>query len=371
MVSEPSWQMGGLGSYGSSLSRERPMDQQSVENLLRRLVERVEASERRYSEALDELHARLGRISQTTDAARLTGAPEDAETFDRLHDQVSSLARRLQREATTPLDDFERLGRALSGELDYAAGMMAKPDLLSELAASSIQPTEPPFRQGAPYNFQTDYAAPPQAAALPGENRDLDKRLVEMAHRLEHSISMAMPAQALQALSARLDEIGSQVAQGFDQVPAFETVERQISDLDQQLGRAETQLAKIGEIDTALRHLIERVDGSAGDLEEVANKAADEAARRVAEEAKLSAATAERLDAMHRDLMAMNDRTRASDDRLSGTIEAVHDSLKKLVQLVEQGAPGAQPPKSRLAVARCVGAACYEGADREARSDRC
>jgi localization factor PodJL len=351
MVSEPSWQMGGLGSHGSSLTGERPMDQQSVESLLRRVVERVEASERRYSEALDELHARLDRLSQTTDAVRLTGAPEDAETFDRLHDQVSSLARRLEREASTPLDDFERLGRALSGELDYAAGMMAKPDLLSELAASSIQPSEPPFRQSAPYNFRTDYAAPPQAAALPGEDRDLDKRLVDMAHRLEHSISTAMPAQALEALSARLDEIGSQIAQGFDQVPrgsAFETVEQQISELAQQLGRAETQLAKIGEIDTALRQLIERVDGSAGDLEEVANKAADEAARRVAEGAKLSAATAERLDAMHRDLMAMNDRTRANDDRLSGTIEAVHDSLKKLVQLVEQGAPGAQPPKSRL-----------------------
>jgi localization factor PodJL len=343
--------MGSLGSHGSALSGESPMDQQSVESLLRRLVERVEAGERRYSEALDELHARLDRLTQTTDDARLPGAPEDAETFDRLHDQVSSLARRLEREATTPLDDFERLGWALSGELDYAAGMMGKPDLLSELAASSIQPGQPPFRKSAPYNFQTDYSAPLHAASFPGEDRNLDKRLVEMAHRLEHSISTAMPAQALEALSARLDEIGSQIAQGFDQVPggpAFETVERQISELAQQLGRAETQLAKIGEIDTALRQLIERVDGSAGDLEEVANKAADAAARRVAEEAKLSAGTVERLDAMHRDLMAMNDRTRAGDDRLSGTIEAVHESLKKLVQLVEQGAPGAQPPKPKL-----------------------
>ena len=42
------------------------MDQQSVESLLRRLVERVEESERRYSEALDDLHARLDQLSQTT-----------------------------------------------------------------------------------------------------------------------------------------------------------------------------------------------------------------------------------------------------------------------------------------------------------------
>ena len=92
------------------------MDQQSVETLLRRLVQRVEESERRYSEALGDLHARLDQLSQTTGAARSSGAFEDAETFDRLHNQVSSLARRLEQEASTPRDEDEPLGRALSVE---------------------------------------------------------------------------------------------------------------------------------------------------------------------------------------------------------------------------------------------------------------
>ncbi len=78
------------------------MDQQTVESLLRRLVQRVEESERRYSEALDELHARLDQLAQTTDAARAAGAPEDSATFDRLHDQVSSLARRLELRSLEP-----------------------------------------------------------------------------------------------------------------------------------------------------------------------------------------------------------------------------------------------------------------------------
>ena len=113
MVSDPSWQMGGPGGRGAPSSSTGPMDQQSVESLLRRLVDRVEANERRYSEALDELHARIDRLSQATEAVRATSSAEDAETFDRLHDQVSSLARRLERESSKPLDDFERLGRAL------------------------------------------------------------------------------------------------------------------------------------------------------------------------------------------------------------------------------------------------------------------
>jgi localization factor PodJL len=337
MASEPSWQFGSLDTPSHAAS---PMDQQSVESLLRRLVERVEANERRYSEALDELHTRIDRLSQATEAVAAASSAEDAETFDRLHNQVSSLARRLEREASTPLDDFERLGRALSGELDYAAGMMAKPDLLSELASSTLRPSEPPFQQTA------FYTPPPPAT----EGRDLDRRLLEMAHRLEHSISTAMPAQAFEALNARLDEIGAQIARAAEQAPKdvpIDALEAKISELVQQLGSAQTQLAKVGEIDAVLRQLLERVDGGPGGLEEVANRAADEAARRVAEAAKLDNGTLERIDAMHRDLMAMGERTRANDDRLAGTIEAVHESLKKLVQLVEETPP--QPPAPKPA----------------------
>jgi localization factor PodJL len=317
------------------------MDQQSVESLLRRLVERVEESERRYSEALDELHARLDQLSQTTDAAR-TDSSDDAETFGRLHDQVSSLARRLEGEASTPLDDFERLGRALAGDLDHAAGLAggrSSPDLLDDLAAGRT-----PF---AP-SLEPDYATP-FASSQPIEH-DLDKRLVEMAHRFEHSIDEAMPPQALEALNARLDEIGSQIAKALAGAPkgqSFEPLEQQISDMAQQLGRAEAQLAKIGEIESALHKLIERVDASPNP-EEVASKAAQEAARLVADGAKLSVGAAERLDAMHRDLVAMNERTRASDDKLAGTIAAVHESLKELVQQIEKNTPPAPAPKPRV-----------------------
>jgi localization factor PodJL len=357
MVSEASWQTGGLSGRGATPSAEGPMDQQSLETLLRRLVQRVEESERRYSEALLDLHARLDQLSQTTGAAQASGAFEDADTFDRLHNQVSSLARRLEQEASTPLDDFERLGRALSGELEAAAALAgtspSKPDLLSELAASSFRPSEP-VAHTSPFSYAplaTDYQASPQTSAFPAEDRDLDKRLIEMAHRLEHSISTALPATALEALSARLDEISQQIADALDKGGrdiSLDPVERKLSDMAEQLGRAEAELAKIGKIETVLNQLVERVDGSAARMEEVAAKAASEAAQRVAEEAKLNAGTTERLDAMHRDLMAMSEHARSSDERLAGTIQAVHDSLKKLVQLVEQNAAPAPAPKPKV-----------------------
>ncbi|MFW2391786.1 MAG: hypothetical protein ACN4EH_05320, partial [Methyloceanibacter sp.] len=83
MASEASWQTGDTGDLSETLPADEPMDQRTVESLLRRLVDRVEESERRYGEELDELHARLDQLSQTTEAARDTGAPGDDTTFDR------------------------------------------------------------------------------------------------------------------------------------------------------------------------------------------------------------------------------------------------------------------------------------------------
>ncbi len=349
MVSDASWHSG-TGRYGNAPSSAGPMDQQSVESLLRRLVQRVEESERRYSEALDELHARLDRLAQTTDAARAAGAPDDSATFDRLHDEVSSLTRRLDREDSNPLDDFERLGRALSGDLNYAASLAgAAPSTPGRFGASAFPslPSEP-ASGGLPSHFplpDVDYSAP---AAMPGpsvSDSELESRLAEMAHRLEDSVGTPMPP-ALDALSARLDQISRDLAKALEapKTLSLEPVERQISEMAQQLTRAEAQLAKIGEIESALLQLIERVDASPSP-DEVASKAAEEAARRVAEEVKLSGDTVERLDAMHRDLMAMNDRTKSSDEKLAGTIEAVHASLKELAQQVERAAATPPPPQ--------------------------
>lgn len=353
MASEASWQTG-TGRNGEAPLAQGPMDQQSVETLLRRLVERVEESERRHGEALDELHARLDQLSHTTDAARATGSPEDAATLDRLHVQVSELGRRFEKDTASPLDDFERLGKALAGGLDYPSGGSG----LS--SGMGHEPTASPFgsQQAADSPFATNfsfstaeaaYSTPPVIDPFANEGPDLDKRLVDMAHRLEHSIGTVIPTEAIEALNARLDEIGKQLSQALEEAPKFknlEHVEHQLSEMAQQIGRAEVQLARVSGIESQLLKLIERVDQAPARLEEVASKAASEAARLVAAEAKPSASSDQRLDAMHHDLMAMKDKTQASDDRLASTIAAVHESLKQLVQQVERGTPHPPSPSS-------------------------
>ena len=308
MSSQASWQTGASGQGGADWSEDFP-DQQSVEGLLRRLVQQVEDTERRYGEALNDLQGRLDQLALTTGAARASVASDDSATLDRLHDQVSGLARRFEREAATSLDDFERLGQAVLGGIDRGASGLA--------FGSSTAPSLSPFTF-APYE--------PRFPLLPlsDADHDLSKRLVEMAERLEHSVDSAMAPKTLQDLTARVEAMGRQIAAALAALPgpvSLAPIERQIADIGHKLDHAE--LARIGAIETALYRLIERVDGQAGKLGDIAAKAATEAARLVSGEAKFDAATAERLDAMHRDLKAMNERSTAAGDRLAEKVGPV------------------------------------------------
>ena len=110
-----------------------------------------------------------------------------------------------------------------------------------------------------------------------------------------------------------------------------------------------------------MRALIERFDAAPDVLEEIATKAASEGARLVAEKTK-SGTSEDRLNAMHRDLAAMSDKARASDERIAGSLQAVHESLKQLVAQVERsGASALQPPKPQAPFAQRIRAQAEQG----------
>ena len=361
MASEAGWQSGSTATHGGTgiPHVEGAMDQRTVESLLRRLVERVEESERRYGEALDELHSRLDQLSHTTEAARATSTPEDADTLHRLHDQVSSLARRLEHETDIPLDDFERLGKVLTGE-HHRNSAVAGPDVQAPAAEPHRAPSVASFWEAAqrpsgserPFSFpsvQPDFSSSASATLSPeGYDTGLDKRLVDIAQRLEQSIGTAMPTTAIEDLNMKMDEISAQLDRalaGPAQREGLEHIERQISDMGQQLGRAEAQISRLGGIESQLQKLIERVDTMPGQIEETATKAATEAARRVAAEA-VKPMTDKRIEAIEGKLTTITDESRASTKRLSDTLAAVHASLKELLQQIEKGpSPFARPPR--------------------------
>ncbi|MFD0988241.1 peptidoglycan-binding protein [Methyloligella solikamskensis] len=390
----------------------------SVESLVKHLINRVEESERRYSDALEDLHSRLDQLSQATREARSASGADDSDTLDRLHEQVSSLAKRLSETETGETAEAAAEGDALSklakGSEPY--GDLPPTDTFMTPEDSSMEPSEPETpsealgddyrsaylpsffgveddsdrdtpeldlpplvadeeapapKESTPPAHDFDYsgrfgggddeaafkaamgddsaaslqAPAPYSAPSSDDDTDYARRLYDAAQRLEGSLGSIVPNDQIESLNAKMDEIANQLDRALQrsegeapQPDALQNIEQQLADLGQQLGRTETEVSKIGTIEAQLTQLMEHIDTQPS-MEDVAERAADSAAQKVASDVKSSAA--ERLEAIHKDLTAMNERSTTTDDRLADTLGAVHESLKKLVEQAEKPSPSA------------------------------
>jgi localization factor PodJL len=338
MAPEPSWQLSNAeAGAGAPFS-----DQESVEGLLRRLIQRVEESERRYDEALVELHARLDRLSRTPEGGGAAISPEEAETLERLREQLSGLARRQQPAPEPATDHFAALDKALAEFRAVAAGLAAaEPAVVPPRPLAASPAPDFPFSMPVPEPDLSAPSAPPSFAC----EEDLEQRLIDMAQRLEHSVGGPAPAAAIETLNARMDELAATFEAALRQGPQLESLhrlERQVGDIAQQLGRAEQHIARIGVVESQLQWLVERMRQAPAEIEGLASKAATDAARLVAE-AHGKPSAAERLEVLHRDLVAMNERGRVTDDRMVDTLEAMHASLQGLAEQLDRPGASASP----------------------------
>jgi len=349
MAPEPSWQLSNAETGASAPFS----DQESIESLLRLLIRRVEESERRYDEALGELHARLDRLSQAPEGGGGAVSPGEAETLERLREQLSGLARRQQPAPEPAPDHFAALEEALAEFRAVSARLTAaEPGVLPPRPPAASEPLAPPSAPDFPFPTpapEPDFSVPSAPPSSTGED-DFDQRLLDMAQRLEHSVGGAAPAAAIDSLNARMDELAANFEAALQQSPKLESLhrlERQIGDMAQQIGRAEQHIARIRVIESQLQWLIDRVQQAPAEMEGLASKAATDAARLVAEAAAGKPSAAERLEVIHRDLVAMNERGRVTDDRMVDTLEAMHASLEGLAEQLER--PEAPPPPTQAA----------------------
>jgi localization factor PodJL len=336
MAPEVRWQASSAAS--SSGGHTLAPDRESVESLLRKLIKRIEESERRYEEALDELHARLGQVSYSASVNEALGTPEETETLERLRRQLSDLARRLEQPQPKKMAErLPRLDKAFDEVRAVSAGLaLAEPDWFASLSASLAaaegrvepEPARAPLPASEPSYASQSFAPSPSI----DEDADFDRRLIDMAQRLERSIGGAMPSSAIEKLNARMEEISAGFEAALAQEPKLETlhhIERQVADMGFQLGRVEQQATRIGAVEGQLQRLIERIEATPAQIERTATKAAQETARLVSETGLGKASAAERLDALHRDIVAMNERNLATDDRLVDTLTAMHQTLQQ------------------------------------------
>lgn len=403
MASDSNWQ--------TTPEKDNSGAEPQVDTLIKKLMERIEESERRYGEALETLHSRLDALSQATVAAKSASAAGDAGTFDHLHEQVSNLAKRLSDGDALPGAEDSQSGDHEAG--GFGAAPEPEEDIFAKLARGSepfgTQDSTPPadslsalkapdlyglssvqshdddeepgsdlglppltpddeadlplahssFEESStgdagsdmefPRSFGADFASErrdftPSPAIGSFESLGTDdyaRRLVDAAQRLEHSLGAIVPNDQITELNDKMTEIAAQLDRALQQTPgqapesdAFAHIEQQLTELGRQLGRAEAEISRIGGVEDQLNRLMQQIEGQPTQMEDVANRAATEAAKLVSGEVKATAA--ERLEAIHKDLLSMNERSTTTDDRLADTLTAVHDSLRKLVTQAEK-----------------------------------
>ena len=252
----------------------------AAEDLLQRLMARLDENDRRYGDALGELNQRLDQLSQRVQSAGNTHSTSASKALDRVHEQASSLAEQVN-EAGAAHRAQQELGQRL-GEFAGAGDEALNANL--------------------------------------GDSR-LNDDFSEVTRRLEHSLSARAPANDLGTLSSRMDDLSGRLDAALtsgNNPEALRTIESQLSVLTSGFQEAQQNYARVEAIESNLIELMKWAQSAAG-----ANLGSESS----------------RLDAIEQTLRVLDENAREMDARTVGTLEAMNESLHALAANI--GTPGA------------------------------
>lgn len=316
-----------------------------AEDMLQRVIERMEESDRRYGEALEDLHVRLDDLSRQAQTAR---AGEQEPGLQTVETQAASLAERLRSA------DAAHKSRREPGALS---------DIEQRISAFAEQiPAHDNTPDNDPYGDDFDQPGPPAAGAGPGTPSPawgagsdrtptdrqgaamdpLDQRFMDVGQRIEHSLATAPPARELETMRSQVDDLSQSfdaALSGTADADVLKSIEARLSGLSRYFDHAEEQRGRMESIESNLMQVVEMIQASGGPIEDAAHKAAQAAVRIYGD----SNAASERLDAIQADLRALNERNQALDERTVDTLQAMNDTLKSLATRVGVGRETSRP----------------------------
>jgi len=276
----------GAPRQATGQSRAKSISMDNIEGLLGKLMGRLDASDRRYTNALDEMNQRLNDLSEKALSARSTHPDNASAALDRVHAQASTLAAQVNQAGTAyrsqhgaPLGDIEQRMGGFTGAND----------------------------DGPNPNF--------------GDDR-LNEDFADVTQRLERSLAERAPASEFDSLSHRMDEL----AQRFDSalatkndLAALQTIESQLNALTAGFSDARQNYARVEAIEGHLVSLMNWAQSTGSPSNGGGNK---------------------RLDAIEKSLHALNENAREMDARTVGTLQAMNETLHSLAANI--GSPGGE-----------------------------
>ncbi|WP_296747262.1 peptidoglycan-binding protein [Mesorhizobium sp.] len=375
-----------IGNAVNSLPESLSMH--SLEEKVRTLAGAVDrfASQQttRGSETLAMIDERLDEISRAIVASTVAAQANalDPETFGRIEKRIASLAVQIEEVAQSRpgAEVIDRLN-LLSSRVDELAGRADLPERAMERLGQQIalitdkidrapaMPDTDHIFQGLEQRFDalSTLLERRQGDAIEQGNmlfRDLERRLDDVADRLDQRMQQDASAgimeaidarftalakrietrtpdpaneMAIRGLESRLEDISSRLESSAAQVAGIDpdlirSLEAQVAGLSAHLSKPSTPLPEFEDISPRLDEIEKSLAGTRDSILGVAREAAESAVRSLAESTSSTAATnAVAVAGLAQDLKTLESLTRRSDERNSRTFEAIHDTLLKIV----------------------------------------
>ncbi|WP_217575244.1 peptidoglycan-binding protein [Mesorhizobium sp. GbtcB19] len=338
----------------------------------------------RGGETLAMIDERLDEISRAIVASTVAAQANafDPETFGRIEKRMASLAMQIEEVAQSRpgAEVLDRLS-LLSSRVDQLAGRADLPEQAMERLGKQIalitdkmdrapaMPDTDHIFQGLEQRFDalSMLLERRQGDAIEQGNvlfRDLERRLDEVADRLDQrmrrddgaGIMEAIDARftalaqhietrqpdpanerAIRGLESRLEDISSRLESSAQQVAGIDpalirSLEAQVAGLSAHLSKPGTPLPEFEDISPRLNEIEKSLAGTRDSILSVAREAAESAVKSLADSTSSTAQTnATAVAGLAQDLKTLESLTRRSDERNSRTFEAIHDTLLKIV----------------------------------------
>ena len=162
---------------------------------------------------------------------------------------------------------------------------------------------------------------------------DMDRRLGELAQRMEHNHLAARNLPQFGELERRIAELDHRLAAAMDMQgdhQAIAALQEQIAAVNERVGHTEAQLGNLETMERAIHQLYESLEQN----RQMAGQTAEDAATRAVERmlaAQKAAGPSPELRALQEGLQAVRDSASGAEQRNQETLEAVHETLEQIV----------------------------------------
>ncbi|RUU47286.1 peptidoglycan-binding protein [Mesorhizobium sp. M6A.T.Ce.TU.002.03.1.1] len=272
-------------------------------------------------EVIDRLNMLSSRVDDLAGRANL---PEQA--MERLDKQIALIAEKIDRAPAMP--DADYIFQGLEQRFDVLSGMMERRQ------GDAIEQGNMLFRD---LERRLDEVADRLDQRMPqidgaGIMDAIDARFSALAKRMETRVPDSAGEAAIRGLESRLEDISSRLDSSAAQVAGIDpalirSLEAQVAGLSAHLSKPGTPLPEFEDISPRLNEIEKSLAGTRDSILSAAREAAESAVRSLADSSANTAA----VSGLAQDLKTLEALTRRSDERNSRTFEAIHDTLLKIV----------------------------------------